>query len=289
MLAMKIKSIIIVALIAAVALCPLDTSAKKKQKYEKHTVSIADNVAPGTQSPQPVVIGDPARQLYGEWNIVTLKKKKVVTPTRAYIYLDFNGGKLYGNNGCNSINGHFTLNGDNIKFSNLIATTVPCHSTTSERSVMKGLEEVAAFRVSRLYNMDYMDLLNSRGNVVMTLRRQNLDFLNGPWIVKEINTSNVSQKNMRVVIDAVMQTIHINSGCNIVSGIINIDTTKDFAVQFEALTPTRNVCEELAETETALLIALEQTESCKRINDNEMAFMNNKGKIVVVINRTRLR
>ena len=236
-----------------------------------------------------MVVTDPGHQLYGECNILTLKKKKVVTPTRAYIYLDFNGGRVYGNNGCNVINGTFTVNGNSMKLSNFISTETPCHSTTSERSIMKGLEEVASFKLSRLYNMDYMDLLNSRGNVVMSLRRQNLDFLNGPWIVKEINTNNVTEHNIRLVIDAVMQTIHISTGCNIISGAVNIDTSKEFAIQFEDLSPTRNSCPDRTETETDLLIALEQTELCKRINDNEMALMNNKGAIVLVITRTRLR
>ncbi|MBR1544060.1 MAG: META domain-containing protein [Muribaculaceae bacterium] len=286
---MKIKTIIISALIVAVGLYPTESFAKKKQKYEKRIVSIADSVKASAPTPQPVVVTDPGHQLYGEWNILTLKKKKVVTPTRAYIYLDFNGGRVYGNNGCNVINGTFTVNGNSMKLSNFISTETPCHSTTSERSIMKGLEEVASFKLSRLYNMDYMDLLNSRGNVVMSLRRQNLDFLNGPWIVKEINTNNVTEHNIRLVIDAVMQTIHISTGCNIISGAVNIDTSKEFAIQFEDLSPTRNSCPDRTETETDLLIALEQTELCKRINDNEMALMNNKGAIVLVITRTRLR
>ncbi len=286
---MRIPTIIISALIATVALCPTETFAKKKQKYEKRTVSIADSTRTSTPAAQPVVITDAAKQLYGEWNILTLKKKKVVTPTRAYIYLDFNGGHVYGNNGCNVINGSFTVSGNSMKLSDLITTETPCHSTTSERSIMKGLEEVSSFKVSRLYNMDYMDLLNSRGGVVMTLRRQNLDFLNGPWTVKEINTNNVTERNIRLVIDAVMQTIHISTGCNIISGAVNIDTSKEFAIQFEDLSPTRNTCAEIAETETDLLIALEQAELCKRINDNEMALMDHKGTIVLVITRTRLR
>lgn len=286
---MKIKTLIILVLVSLLSFTPIDMSAKKKKKkYEKREIRI-DSVANVTPNPEPVVITNPASQLYGEWNIVTLKKKKVSTQERAYIYLDFiNGNKVYGNNGCNTINGSFKLNGNQIKFGPFIATQGPCHSSTSERSVMKAFDEVASFRVSRLYNMDHMDLLNSKGNVVMSLRRQNLDFLNGAWVVKELNSSNILEKNIRLVIDATMQTIHANSGCNIINGIITIDTSKEFAVQFEDLKSSNNQCPDIY-METLLLIALEQTESCKRINDHEMALLDNKGNMVIVISRLLLR
>ena len=93
---------------------------------------------------------------------------------------------------------------------------------------------------------------------------------------------------MRLVIDAVMQTIHGDTGCNIINGIISLDPTKDMAIQFEDLHSDDHDCETI-DYETALLLALENTVSCKRINQQEMALLDNKGTIVIMLQRITLR
>ena len=93
---------------------------------------------------------------------------------------------------------------------------------------------------------------------------------------------------MRLVIDAVMQTIHGDTGCNIINGIITLDPTKDMAIQFEDLISGENDCESI-DNETDLLLALETTVSCKRINQYEMALLDNKGNIVIMLQRINLR
>jgi len=60
------------------------------------------------------------------------------------------------------------------------------------------------------------------------------------------------------------------------------------AIQFEDLHSSEHDCQNIAD-ETALLLALERTESCKRINDHEMALLDNKGAIVIVLQRIHLR
>ena len=130
--------------------------------------------------------------------------------------------------------------------------------------------------------------MNSKGNVIMVLKRHNLDAMNGAWLVKEINSENVSELGMRLVIDAVMQSIHGDTGCNIINGIITLDPTKDMAIQFEDLISGENDCESI-DNETDLLLALETTVSCKRINQYEMALLDNKGNIVIMLQRINLR
>ena len=218
-----------------------------------------------------------------------MRKKKVYTLERAYLYLDFAGGnKVYGNNGCNTINGSFQLSGNNLKFNEFISTSESCRNVTSEKTIMHTLADVRRFTLETQYNAQYLNLMNSKGAVIMVLKRHNLDAMNGAWLVKEINSENVSEKNMRVVIDAVMQTIHGDTGCNIINGIITLDPTKDMAIQFEDLRSGDNYCENI-DYETALLLALEKTESCKRINQYEMALLDNKGTIVIMLQRLELR
>lgn len=266
---------------------PADALArKKKKKYEKKEVAIEQTIV-AEQTPTPITITDPAKQLYGEWNIMSIRKKPISTRERAYIYLDFVAHKFYGNNGCNTMNGTFKQTGNDIIFKDAITTEASCHNATSERTIMKTLSEVQHYSLSILYQMEYLDLLNSKGQTIMTLRRQNLDFLNGTWVVKEVGGENIIDKNVRLVVDAVMNTIHGNTGCNIINGIITIDPMKDFAIQFEDLHSGGNDCENI-DNETAVLVALEQTESCKRINDNEMGLLDGKGRIVLVLSRIEL-
>ena len=234
-----------------------------------------------------MVITRPAQQLYGEWDIESLRKKPISTRERAYIYLDFKNHKVYGNNGCNSLNGKFQLSGSNITFQDMITTDQSCHNATSERTIMKALSEVRTYNVTELYGMEYLNLMNNKGVVLMTLKRQNLDMLGGVWLVKEIENELVLDKNMRLVIDPVMQTLHGQTGCNIINGIITIDTEKDFAIQFEDLSSTEHRCDDMT-AETGLLLALERGEYCKRINDNEVALLDGRGTIVLRLTRTTL-
>ena len=285
------RKYIVISLLLAMLLAPasMDARKKKDKKLEKRSVEIENVVADVEQPMREIAVTNPAQQLYGEWDIVSIRKKKVYTLERAYLYLDFAGGnKVYGNNGCNSINGTFQINGNTLKFNDFISTSESCRNVTSEKTIMHALADTRRFTLETQYNAQYLNLMKSKGNVLLVLKRHNLDAMNGPWLIKEINSENVSDLNMRVVIDAVMQTIHGDSGCNIINGIITLDPEKDMAIQFEDLHSTEYNCETI-DYETALLLALERTESCKRINQYEMALLDNKGSIVIVLQRIDLR
>ena len=285
------RKYIILSLLVAMLLAPatMDARKKKDKKMEKRGVNVENVIADVEQPMREVAITNPAQQLYGEWDIVNLRKKKVYTLERAYLYLDFAGGnKVYGNNGCNTINGRFQLSGNNLKFEDFISSGESCRNVTNEKTIMHALADVRRFTLETQYNAQYLNLMNSKGVVIMVLKRHNLDAMNGAWLIKELNSEKVDELNMRVVIDAVMQTIHGDTGCNIINGIITLDPTKDMAIQFEDLHSTEHDCENI-DFETDLLLALETTESCKRINQYEMALLDNKGNIVIVLQLINLR
>ncbi len=285
------RKYIVITLLLAMLMAPatLDARKKKDKKMAKRTVVVENVIADVEQPRREVAVTDPAKQLYGEWDIVSMRKKKVYTLERAYLYLDFAGGnKVYGNNGCNTINGSFQLAGNNLKFEDFISSGESCRNVTSEKTIMHTLADVRRYTLETQYNAQYLNLINAKGAVVMVLKRHNLDLLNGAWLIKEINSENVGDLNMRVVIDAVEQTIHGDTGCNIINGIITLDPSKDMAIQFEDLHSSEYDCDDI-NYETSLLLALERTESCKRINQNEMALLDNKGAIVIVLQRLNLR
>ena len=285
---MTAKQFICAMLVAAMVLAPADAEArKKKKKYEKKTVNVEQAVA-SEPTPQPVTVTDPARQLYGEWNIETIRRKPALTRERAYIYLDFKSHKVYGNNGCNSLNGSFSQRGTDISFHDMITTSNTCHSGTNERTVMKTLAEVQRFQLSRQGDVEWLTLTNAKDQPLMTLRRQNLDFLDGVWLVSEAGGNDITAQNVRLVIDANMLTIHGNTGCNIINGIITIDPTKRFAIQFEDLHSSGNNSENI-DIETAVLVALEQTVTCRRLDDQRAALIDEKGNTTMVLTHITLR
>lgn len=285
------RKYIVFTLLLAMLMTPasMDARKKKDKKLEKRGVAIENAAADVDQPLREIIITDAARQLYGEWDIVSLRKKKVYSLERAYLYLDFAAGnKVYGCNGCNTINGTFQLSGNNMKFNDFVSTAESCHNVTSEKSIMHALADTRRYTLEGRYNAQYLTLLNSKGAALMVLKRHNLDDMNGAWLIKEIDNENVTELNMRVVIDAELQTIHGDTGCNIINGIITLDPSKDMAIQFEDLHSTEHMCEDI-DRETSLLLSLELTESCKRINSQEMALLDNKGNIVVVLQHISLR
>ena len=241
----------------------MDAQKKKDKKFNKKAVTVENTQAAAEQPMHEIQVTDAAKQLYGEWDIITIRKKKVYTIDRAYLYLDFAGGyKVYGHNGCNTINSTFQLSGDNLVFGEFITTSRQCHNVTAEKTIMHALADVRKYSLTAQYNAQYLNLMNSKGAVVMVLKRHNLDAMNGAWLVKEINSENVNE--------------------------LTLDPTKDMAIQFEDLHSTEHNCEKI-DYETALLLALEKTESCKRINQYEMALLDKKGNIVIVLQRIDLR
>lgn len=290
------KKYIIAALSACIAFAPMSADKKKnasttKKVYEKQAVSVpmAEHMA-SKSGPQKVAIKAPAKQLYGEWTILSIKKVDIDTDQRAYIYLDFNNGnQVYGCNGCNAINGHFDLKGNKLTFSDMIQGGAECYSITSEQEVMDAFAEVANIELESLYNINYMVLKNINGQEVMRLRQLNFDLLNGPWMVKEIEGKNVLDKEIRIVIDIDMRTVHVQTKCNIIRGQVHIDSKKENDVQFEDLKSYHNQCED-SDMETQLLIDLEETVSCKRAGNisTDMELINNNGETVIRLQKTEL-
>ena len=140
-------------------------------------------------------------QLYGEWDVVEVKGEKVDLPrgSRAYLFFDTkmrddHAVNLYGNTGANSLNASFHINGSKINFGNLVTTRKM--GGYLERDVERAMLDVLKKEKSIVLEIEgeseYM-LLKERKNVVMKLRKQDLDFMNGSWKVMKINDKDVEK------------------------------------------------------------------------------------------------
>lgn len=286
---MKVINFTILSLITIIALSCSSTknaTGSSRTNGSRTEVDGSTSGKKGTSNASTTLVGvnDIALQLGGEWNVVSVNGKNIPGEPRAYLHFDFKNNRLYGNNGCNYINGTFTADATRLTLSEMISTMMACENSGTERAVMKALGEVEGFKLTEKNGVHFLQLLNAKGHSLMKLRRQNVNFVNGAWTVKEIAGTPTEDKEVRLVIDTDQLKIHGCTGCNIVNGGIYIDTTKDRAIQFQQLISTRKMCPNMR-TETALLVALEETYYCEKVNDREIKLLDDKGNVTVVLTR----
>ena len=167
---------------------------KKGSTSGKPGTNVADTTVVSDNS---IAITNPAKQLSGEWTIVTVKGDKVNTMERPFVTLDFTDNRFYGNNGCNVINGIFECNGSNIRFDNIISTMMSCDNATSEREIMKIFNDVVAVKLYEKNDIKRMHLVDKKGHTIAIMKEQNLNFMNGAWTVDKINEQPTIDENVR--------------------------------------------------------------------------------------------
>lgn len=280
---MNIKSLNIIACLAIATAFSTSCSVFNKNK------STANTTAPKTETVKsPVSTGSqasvPGENLGGEWTIYTVGGNKVTGENRPYINFSMDDHRIYGSNGCNIINGDFaTPSGTSLKISNVISTMMACPDAKFEQAINKGLDAVCSYSIVKKGHEFYLDLKNSNGVTVMTLRKHNMDFLNGTWEVKSINGKEYNNPDMEMVIDIQEQKLHGNSGCNIMNGSLSINPDKSNSIQFLDIATTRMMCPEAnMKAETALLVALESVEYAKK-GKNDTVIMSDKNDQPIII------
>lgn len=287
------KSIISVLIIALAA--TFNVAMAKKKKQEVKVPVIVEVVEEEKDMP----ITDYMGQLNGEWNVIEIQKDPVNLPrgSRAYLYFDVLGGVLYGNTGVNSLNARYRIkDGNKISIDDVLTTKMNGgYYQNVEKDFLRALNDASSIALSQAGDTEFMELKNKHRDVVMKLRRQNLDFMNGPWLVKTLNGVDIRDRDIKLVNDVDMRTVNITSGCNIINGVITIDPSKEFAIEYEDLKSSHFQCPNI-DTETRLLIALEETLYCHKSSANEVELYtrerdergNMVNKTLVVLQRVRM-
>ena len=91
-----------------------------------------------TTVPQNLTIS--REELEGTWIVKTAEKKAVVGESPVEITFDLTNGRIYGNDGCNVVNGTVILEGDNqLRFESLISTMKACRPEVTDRIVLNAL------------------------------------------------------------------------------------------------------------------------------------------------------
>lgn len=206
------------------------------------------------------------RILDGEWTIAEVNGSKVTGEERPYVTFSTVENRIYGSNGCNVINGDFQVEGNNgLSFENIITSMKACADAPFQYEITDGLGRVSSYSVEKRGHEYYLNLFNPSNHRIMTLRKHNMDYLNGAWRVASIGGRTVHGDDLHFVIDIPELRLHGNTGCNILNGTLSIDPDKSNSIQFQQLITTRmKGTDKEMEIERALLIALEEVESAKR-------------------------
>ncbi|MBR5638229.1 MAG: META domain-containing protein [Muribaculaceae bacterium] len=294
-----IRKITIFALLFALLSCPDLAFGKKKKDNKDKNVPTPIFIGNDRFEEVDLAITNEMEQINGEWNVVEINDEPVVPEAGSRVYLNFDVTShfLYGNTGTNAINGTYKLNKDNkISFDDMLVTRKSGgYFQHIERDLLKALDDVTSVALVKVGDTEYMEMKNRRRDVVIKLRRQNLDFMNGPWLVKTINGENVIDRDIKLVNDIDMLTVNITSGCNIINGVITIDPNKEFAIEYEDLKSSHRQCPNI-DTETRLLIAMEEAQFCRKRNDYEVELLTTErdemgksvNKTLVVLEKVRL-
>lgn len=264
-----------------------NTTAKKtaKSTTEQSTTTVANH--------QPSTIGSKQisaleNALSGEWIIVGAGST-VISRDENMPYMNFvpSEHRFYGSNGCNVLNGIYSVNGDKITFSNVLTTMRYCADTDFDgliNAVVHDGVTVGAY-IKKIGNENYLYLNDSNGKALLTLCRHNLGFLNGNWTVSQINGHAVDDEECNVFFDIAEMKIHGNTGCNYFNGIITMDPTEANSISFSGMGVTRMACPK-GDRERLMLVALEETTTVVAgDNDDTAILMDNSGRSVLTLKR----
>jgi len=231
--------------------------------------------------------------LTGDWTIIDINGTRVQAPEDDCPYIGFQPsasvpGKLdfYAYNGCNFINGKVSVRNGIISHSgDFISTMKMCPDAKYESAISNVLGIMKSLKIQRISNESFLYINDASGNTVMTLRRHNLNFLEGAWKVTKLGDNKVPSKvGMQIVIDMATRTIHGNAGCNILNGTLSIDMERENGIKFSKLATTRMTCPDIA-LEQEFLKALGEVHSAVQVGGNNAHLRDLSGNTIIVLRR----
>lgn len=232
---------------------------------------------------------DKATLCGGRWDILAAGTTTIEGEDELpYIEFEDGSGRFYAYDGCNYINGDYLLRTDGaMVFSNVISTTRYCPDNQWNAAIAARINDNARLYVDtqRIGHETYLYLRSADRRVVMTLRRQNMEFLNGNWVVTAIEGNRLDDKDCTIFFDIAELKVHGNTGCNYFNGKIYINPNLSNAVDFSDLSTTRKACQN-RDRELRMMVALESTVTAiEGRRDNTVLLLNADGREMMTLKR----
>lgn len=262
----------------------IDTQAPKKNKKNQPVRETPKS--PEGQRPTTSELSG------GQWEIRAAGDIKIDGDENLpYIHFQPSTGRFFASDGCNIINGDYLLRSDGVMmFSNTMSTMKYCQDIPYAAAIAAALNGQTKFTAEsqRLGQETYIYLKTPEGKKALTLRRHNMEFLNGNWLVTSIDGRAVNDEECNIFIDIAELKVHGNTGCNFFNGEIYIDPARANAIDFSNMGVTRMACPKTAQ-ETAMLVALEEAQTAiAGKNEKTVLFLDSKGKQVMTLKRLPL-
>jgi heat shock protein HslJ len=278
---MKASRLLAIACSAIIIFTGCNTASKASQKNNNASASSALATSSGSSHSQNL-----STAIGGEW-IITSVGTQDIPAMDEMPYLNFSNGQLYASTGCNVLNGKYAIEGnDRIKFSDMLSTMKYCPDVEFESLITATVKDgnTVYASIKRTGSDSFLYLTDKTGAKLMTLRRHNMEFLNGQWNVIRIGNTEINDEEVNLFFDIPELKVHGNTGCNFFNGEIYIDYNVNYSLNFGNMGVTRMACQN-SDRETKMLVALEETASCHPGKNNTAILYNNAGKALMTIKR----
>lgn len=223
----------------------------------------------------------------GDWAIEKVFGEEAIGESAPFIKFSQEEGRIYGNNGCNTINAEYKYNpaDSTLTFENTAVTMMLCHKEgITDQQINMALNETRRYSLEAVEDGYVMNLYDAAGRNIMQLTHQNLDFLNGTWKVVAIDGEPVNIDNMKLVFDIDEHKVHGNTGCNVLNGRLETDMDTPNTFSFESMGVTMMNCPHM-EYQSAMLVALEDACKAKPLNKNRVELLDSSGNAVITLER----
>ena len=238
---------------------------------------------------QEIAEGSTSGSLAGDWAIETVLGKKAVGETAPYIKFVPGENRIYGNNGCNIINGQYKAESGagTISFGHLATTMMLCGSNNiTDAEIGEALGLTVGYTIEAgADDESILRFFDAGGKEVMKLMHRDFHFLDGTWAVKEIDGEPVNIEGMKVALDVDEKRLHGNTGCNIINGELETDMDAANSISFSKIGMTRMACPDSG-WETRMMVALEEAVTARKISSNEIEFIGSNGKQVMLLKKS---
>lgn len=245
------------------------------------------SIAPA--QPKKSTLTDLGKVLGGTWTIIEAASTPIDRDDNMpYIVFVPGEGAFYANNGCNTLNGTYTLDGDKLSFHNVLTTMRLCPDVTFDHdiNVIVCDQTSTPIKITEVGSETYVDFLSSTGKSLMRLRRPNLEFLNGQWDITEVRGLAQLKTPATIFFDLTAMELHGNTGCNFINGTLYLDHRKANAIDISNIITTLRACEN-PEQQTSILVALEETSTAVSDGPDKAILLDNNGTILLELKKAK--
>lgn len=258
------------------AVATTETASHSNQKQNAVSQSHSDNT-----------IAETPAYFAGEWVIESVGDTRIVRE-EDYPYITFvpSDDSFFASNGCNILNGSFTVGKNNVTFHNVLATMKYCADTPFDTQINQVIadEKPWIYKYEVVNGEPFLYLSDAQGKRVMTLHKAGLDFLNGNWQVTDIRGEKFDNSEMSIFFDVEARKVHGSTGCNSFNGEIFVDPQNVRTLSLTNMAVTMRMCPNIAQ-QSKFLVGLEETTGARLNGDGTVSLVNADGQSVMILQK----